>query len=68
MSSSRNRRVLCLLIYMLQRANAKKAIAKITVVILLSKSDSAVTSIVMRLVSCRASSSFALIAVWFFIC
>ena len=40
----------------------KNAVAKIIVVILFSKSDSAVNSIVNRLVNCSVSNSFAFMA------
>ena len=51
----------CLLIYMLQRAKIKNDAANIVVAIMFSNSDSAVTSIVIRLVICSANSCFAFI-------
>ena len=45
--------------YMLQRAKMKNAVANIAVAMRLSKSDSAVTSIVTRLVSCSTNSCLA---------
>ena len=63
-SSSLSKRALCLLMYMLQRANMKNAIANSALVRLFSNRFSAVTSIIMKLVSCSASSSLAFIVLF----
>ena len=63
LSSSRSRRALFVLMYTLQRAKTKNAVAKTSVTILLSNNVPAVAIIVMRLITCSDISCLAFM-VW----
>lgn len=64
-SSSLNRRLLFLLMYMLQRAKVTNDVAKAIVAILFVNRDSAVPSITIRLTNCSISSILAFMVSFF---